>query len=77
MSTLTVEIDNFVKSQVKNGISSHKTRENIIARLVEQDIDEKIAEGRQAIKEGRYTVVNKQTTEEFIQRMAKKILPKY
>ena len=77
MSTLTVEIDNFVKSQVKNGISSQKTRENIIARLVEQDIDEKIAEGREYIKAGRYTVVNKQTTEEFIQRMAKKILPKY
>ena len=73
---LASAIDNFVKAQVVNGFSSHKTRESIIARLVEQDIDEKIAEGRKAIKEGRYTVVNKKTTEEFIQRMAKKILPK-
>ena len=76
MSKLAVEIDNFVKSQVENGFSLHKTRESIIARLVEQDIDEKIAEARDAIKVGRYTVVNKKTTEEFIQRMAKKILPK-
>jgi hypothetical protein len=45
MSTLTVEIDSFVKSQVVNGFYSHKARENIIARLVERDIDEKIAEG--------------------------------
>ena len=73
---LVSEIDNFVKAQVVNGFSSHKTRESIIARLVEQDIDEKIAEARDAIKVGRYTVINKKTTEEFIQRMAKKILPK-
>lgn len=70
---LASEIDKIVKAQVMDGVSTHEVREDIIARLVEQDIDEKIAEGRKAIKEGRYTVVNKKTTEEFIQRMAKKM----
>jgi len=77
MSRLAVEIDNFVKAQVENGFSSHKTRESIIARVMEQDIDEKIAEARDAIKAGQYEIATKETNARLIAEIASEILPKY
>ncbi len=73
-ATLDNKIDNLVQSQVANGVSTHDARQKIMQKLFQQEIDEGIARGRADIKAGRYTVVNKETTKEFIDKLAKRLL---
>lgn len=70
-------IDQMVSQQVSYGLSSSRieAEHKLAANLVERELDRKIAKGRQDIKDGNFTSVNKQTTTEFIAYLSKKLIP--
>ena len=74
--TTTNVIDELVSKQVNSGLSSSKAEaeQQLMANLVEREIDRRIAQGRQDIKEGKFTPVNEQTTAEFTCRLSKQII---
>ena len=76
MATTNV-IDELISKQVSSGLSSSKVEaeKQLMANLVEREIDRRIAKGRRDIKEGSFTLVNEQTTAEFISHLSKKIIP--
>ncbi len=43
------------------------------ARIIEQAFDRKIAQGREDMKMGRFTVVNKETNALFVEEMKKEL----
>ena len=75
--TTTHVIDELISKQVDSGLSSSKVEaeQKLTANLVERELDRRIAKGRRDIKEGHFTPVNEQTTDEFVSRLAKKIIP--
>ena len=74
MSTLTTEFDKFVQSHSTNGNNTIETERQIASVLAERELDRNLALAEEDIKAGRYTVVNEKTTEEFMNRLAKKLL---
>lgn len=78
MATITNSIDNLIADQLKTGISANKEEgeQKHVANFIESELDRKIARRRQGIKKGKLTSVNKQTTNDFIDRLSKKILTK-
>ncbi|GEM_PF-3526644 len=77
MSKTEKSIDALISEKVSSGACSSniEAEEQIAANLVERKLDRKIAKGRQDIQEGNSTPVNEKTTTEFVNRLAKKIIP--
>ena len=75
MTTATNMLDKIVSQQVSLGISSNiEVEQELSARLVERELDRKIDQGRQDIKNGNFTLVNEQTTTAFITYLSKKLI---
>jgi len=76
MGTTTRNIDTFINEQVENGVypSTQEAQKEIIAELVERDLDARIAEGRQAAKEGRTRVLSEESNAQFLKNIGKRLL---
>ncbi len=71
------EIDKIITKEVQTGayISTSEAEHDLIDTLIERDIDRGIEEGREDIRQGRYTVMNSETNKVFIDELAKELLP--
>jgi len=58
-------MDNLITHQIDHNLPC--------SRVAEKELDRRIAKGRQDIRDGNYTPVTKETTNEFIQRLSKKL----
>ena len=74
--TTTSVIDEFISKQMDSGVSQSKVEaeKKLMDELVERELDRKIAKGKEDIREGKFTVVNEQTTAEFVSQLSKKII---
>ena len=75
MATATNILDKIVSQQVSLGLSSNiEVEQELSARLVERELDRKIDQGRQDIRNGHFTPINEQTTTAFITHLSKKLI---
>ncbi len=78
MSLAVKKIDNILTEQVGNGScpSVAEAEQELISVLAQRDIDRGIAQGRVDIKNGDFREMTLESNAQFIDNLAKKILPK-
>jgi Arc/MetJ-type ribon-helix-helix transcriptional regulator len=76
MAITTNKIDDFIQQQVVDGSCATATeaQQELICKLVERDLDQRIAKGREAAKEGRGRILNEESNREFLKKMEVKLL---
>lgn len=79
MKIQTKEIDHFLEDRVSEGVCSSaiEAERQLASQLAERELDRNLAEAEADMKAGRYTEMTEENTAEFIQKLAKKILPSH
>ena len=73
MLSLALEVNNFVENQLQSGNSQKKVK-STTGELKASDFKKSIQEARASYKKGNYTVVNRETTQAFLNKLSDKLL---
>ncbi len=75
MSISTATIDNFLEKQVTQGAcaSTEEAQQELIAKLIEKEIDQKIALGRADVTAGKTRVLNDKNNAQFLKILEQKL----
>jgi hypothetical protein len=75
--TTQTKIDTLVQEEVNAGVyhSKAEAEQDIIQTLIKRDVKRGIARGREDIKNGRYKILDDDYISNFVNSLAKEILP--
>ncbi len=75
MAISTSTIDDFLAKQVSQGTcaSIQEAQQELIAKLIEKEIDQKIAQGRADVQVGKTRVLNEENNAQFLETLEKKL----
>ena len=76
MSIAANSLDQFIQQQVSSGAcaSTHEAEQELIANLIERDLDSKIAKGRADIQAGKSRELNIANNAAFLAALEKHLL---
>ncbi len=76
MANTPNSIDTFIDEQVENGVypSVQEAQKELIGQLVEKDLDQRIANGREAAKQGKTRILSDESNKAFLKTIEKRLL---